>query len=158
MKNKPLKNYVFWITVTVFVGFIAGLITRQGTKLYNETVVKPPLSPPAIVFPIVWTVLYALMGYCAARVSLAFPSKNRKNAIYVYSLQLVFNFFWSLIFFNAEAFLFAFIWLVILWGIILATILIFRRVDRLAGNLLIPYLIWVTFALYLNFGVFLMNR
>ena len=158
MKNKPWKNYVFWIVLTEAVGFLSGFLTREGTKIYAETIIKPPLSPPAIVFPIVWVILYALMGYCAARVSLTRPSKDRRTAIYFYVAQLVFNFFWSIIFFNAQAFLFAFFWLVALWGLILATIISFRKVDRLAGNLLIPYLVWVTFAGYLNLGVWLLNR
>lgn len=157
MKNKPWKNYVFWIVLTEAVGFLSGLITREGTKIYAETIVKPPLSPPAIVFPIVWSILYALMGFCAARVSLTRPSKNRRTAIYFYIAQLAFNFFWSIIFFNAQAFLAAFFWLVALWGLILATIIFFRKTDRLAGNLLIPYLVWVTFAGYLNLGVWILN-
>jgi tryptophan-rich sensory protein len=158
MKNKPWKNYVFWIALTVAVGFVSGLLTRQGTELYKNTITKPPLSPPAIVFPIVWTILYALMGYCAARVSLTPPSKDRRSAIYLYIAQLAFNFFWSIIFFNFQAFLFAFIWLVALWILIFFTIRFFRKVDTLAGNLMIPYLVWVTFAGYLNLGVWLLNR
>ena len=158
MKNKPWKNYVFWIVLTEAVGFLSGFLTREGTKIYAETITKPPLSPPAIVFPVVWVIMYALMGFSAARVSLTRPSKNRRTAIYFYIAQLVFNFFWSIIFFNAQAFLFAFFWLVVLWGLILAAIIAFRKVDRLAGNLLIPYLVWVTFAGYLNLGVWLLNR
>lgn len=158
MKNKPWKNYVFWILLTEAVGFVSGFLIRNGTEIYKNTITKPPLSPPAIVFPIVWTLLYALIGYCAARVSLTSPSKNRRSAIYVYLLQLAFNFFWSIIFFNLQAFLFAFFWLIVLWGLIVLTIKLFKKVDSSAGNLLIPYLVWVTFALYLNIGVWLLNR
>ncbi len=158
MKNKPWKNYVFWIVLTEAVGFVAGLLTREGTKIYNETITKPPLLPPAIVFPIVWAVLYALMGFCAAKVSLQNPSKNRRTAIYFYIAQLAFNFFWSIIFFNAQAFLIAFIWLVALWALIILTIRAFRKVDLFAGNLMIAYLVWVSFAGYLNLGVWLLNR
>ena len=158
MKNKPWKNYVFWIVITEAVGFVSGLLTRQGTEIYKNTITKPPLSPPAIVFPIVWAILYALMGFCAARVSLTPPSKDRRCAIYFYIAQLAFNFFWSIIFFNLQAFLFAFFWLVALWILIFLTIRAFRKVDELAGNLMIPYLIWVSFAGYLNLGVWLLNR
>ena len=158
MKNKPWKNYVFWIVLTEAVGFVSGLLTREGTKIYSETIVKPPLSPPAIVFPIAWVLLYALMGYCAARVSLTKPSKNRRCAIYYYCAQLGFNFLWSIIFFNARAFLFALVWMIALWVLIFLTIREFRKVDALSGKLMIVYLVWVTFALYLNLGVWLLNR
>lgn len=158
MKNQKWKNYVFWIAVTEAVGLVAGLLTREATEIYKTTVEKPPLSPPAILFPIVWTVLYALMGVSAARVSLTKSSAQRKNAIYIYVAQLVFNFFWSIIFFSFQAFGFAFIWILVLWALILAMILKFRKIDMFAGNLQIPYLVWVTFAAYLNIGVWFLNR
>ena len=158
MKNKPWKNYVFWILLTEAVGFVSGLLTREGTELYKNTIVKPPLSPPAIVFPIVWALLYAVMGYCAARVSLTSPSKDRRTAVYLYIVQLIFNFFWSIIFFNLQAFGFAFLWLAALWILIFLTLRAFKRVDELAGRLMIPYLVWVSFAGYLNLGVWLLNR
>lgn len=158
MKNQKWKNYVFWIALTEAVGLVAGLITREATEIYKTTIEKPPLSPPAILFPIVWAVLYALMGVSAARVSLEPKSKNTKNALYIYGAQLAFNFFWSIIFFNFQAFGFAFFWLVALWALILIMILKFRKIDELAGNLQIPYLVWVTFAGYLNLGVWLLNR
>ena len=158
MKNQKWKNYVFWIAVTEAVGLVAGLLTREATEIYKTTVEKPPLSPPAILFPIVWTVLYALMGVSAARVSLTKSSAQRKNAIYIYVAQLVFNFFWSIIFFSFQAFGFAFIWILVLWALILAMILKFRKIDVFAGNLQIPYLVWVTFAAYLNIGVWFLNR
>lgn len=158
MKRKPWKNYVFWIVFTEAVGLVSGLLTRQGTEIYKNTVVKPPLSPPAIVFPIAWTLLYALMGYCVARVSLKEPSKNRRTSVYLYLAQLTFNFFWSIIFFNLQAFLFAFFWLVAMWILIFLTLGSFKKTDETAGNLMIPYLAWVTFAGYLNLGVWLLNR
>ena len=158
MKSKQWKNYAFFIAVTEATGLLSGLITRQGTELYKTSVIKPPLSPPAIVFPIVWAILYLLMSIAASRVSLTSPSKDRRSAIYLYFLQLAFNFFWSIIFFNFEAFGFAFIWLAALWALILMTLIRFRRLDRVAGNLFVPYLAWVTFAGYLNLGVWILNR
>ena len=158
MKNKPWKNYAFWILLTEAVGFVSGLLTREGTELYKNTITKPPLSPPAIVFPIAWALLYAVMGYCAARVSLTSPSKDRRTAVYLYIVQLIFNFFWSIIFFNLQAFGFAFLWLAALWILIFLTVRLFKKVDELAGNLMIPYLVWVSFAGYLNLGVWLLNR
>ena len=158
MKNRPWKNYVFFIAVTEAVGVFAGIIIKDGVKIYSEAITKPPLSPPSWVFPVMWSVLYALMGYCAARVSLSKPSKDRRRALYYYAAQLAFNFLWSIIFFNAQAFLIAFIWLAILWVLIFLTMRQFGKIDSLSGKLMIPYLIWVSFAGYLNLGVWLLNR
>ena len=118
---------------------------------------KPPLSPPGIVFPIVWGILYALMGIGAARIYLAPESRERTRSLLLYFVQLMFNFFWSIIFFNFQRFGFALIWLLVLWVLILRMILAFRRVDKTAALLQIPYLLWVTFAAYLNFGVWRLN-
>lgn len=119
--------------------------------------VKPPLSPPGWVFPLVWTVLYALMGIGAARVSLTQEGKDRSRALNVFVAQLIVNFFWSLIFFNARAYGFAFVWLLLLWLLIIWMILAFRKVDKVAAWLQIPYFLWVTFAAYLNYGVWKLN-
>ena len=118
----------------------------------------PALAPPALLFPIVWTLLYALMGFGAARVDLSPPSAARRSGLRVYGLQLFFNFFWTLIFFNLQAFGAAFLWLIALWGLILWMLLLFRKADPLAGWLQLPYLLWVTFAGYLNLAVWLLNR
>ncbi|MBE6827575.1 MAG: tryptophan-rich sensory protein [Ruminococcaceae bacterium] len=158
MKNKPWKNYAFWIAVTEIVGLIAGLISRKGTELYSETIIKPPLSPPALLFPIVWVLLYAVMGIGAAKISLSRPSETRRKALYIYIAQLAVNFFWSIIFFNFQAFAFAYVWLLALWGLIVLMILSFRKLDKTAAYLQIPYLVWVSFAGYLNLGVWLLNR
>lgn len=152
------KTYALWIAIAESVGVLAGLLTREGTRLYAASVVKPPLSPPAIVFPIVWSILYALMGVSAARVYLAPDSVFRTRSLRIFWLQLAFNFVWSILFFNLEAFGLAFVWLVILWALILMMILAFSKVDRLAALLQIPYLLWVTFAGYLNLGVWLLSQ
>ncbi len=126
-------------------------------EIYTSQIVQPPLSPPAILFPIVWGILYALMGISAARIYLSAPSKERSLGLNIFAVQLVVNFFWSLIFFNAQAYGFAFIWLLLLWGLVLWMILTFRKVDPLAAWLQIPYLLWLTFAAYLNAGVWYLN-
>ena len=125
---------------------------------FSQTAIQPPLSPPAILFPIVWSILYAFMGVSAARVWLSQPSEDRSNGLNLFVAQLVVNFFWSLIFFNAGAYGFAFLWLLLLWALVFAMILTFRKVDPLAAYLQIPYLLWLTFAAYLNFGVWYLNR
>ena len=158
MNKNTVKRYAFWIAFTELVGLIAGLITREATKLYAESITKPPLSPPAILFPIVWAVLYALMGVSAARLQLSFERERRGKELYLYLAQLCFNFFWSIIFFNFQAFGFAFAWIIALWILILLMILSFAKKDRTAALLQIPYLVWVTFAAYLNFGVWLLNK
>lgn len=155
--KRNLKNYLLWIILAEAVGLLAGLLTAESTRLYSAVTVKPPLSPPAIVFPIVWTVLYALMGFGAARVYQSPGGAARSLGLNLYIAQLIVNFFWSLIFFNVQAYGFALLWLTVLWCLILVMILVFRKVDPLAAWLQIPYLLWVTFALYLNWGVWRLN-
>ena len=139
------------------MGALSGWLTREGTQLFSETVVKPPLTPPSLVFPIVWGILYALMGIGAARVSLTEPSEDRSRGLNLFVAQLIVNFFWSLIFFNAQAYGFAFFWLLLLWGLVLWMTLTFRKVDPIAAWLQVPYLLWLTFAAYLNIGVWRLN-
>ncbi|MBQ9492350.1 MAG: tryptophan-rich sensory protein [Oscillibacter sp.] len=158
MKNQTWKVYLAWILFTEAVGGLSGWLTREGTKYFNAAVTKPPFSPPGIVFPIVWAALYLLMGVGAARVYLTPGSRARSRSLFLYLLQLTFNFCWSVIFFTVRAYGAAFLWLVVLWFLILSMILSFREVDSLAGNLQIPYLIWVLFAGYLNAGVWALNR
>ena len=158
MKRQSWKPYVFWILFTEGVGFLSGWLTREGVDLFNATAQQPPLSPPSLLFPIVWTILYALMGIGAARIYLAPASNARSRALLIYLLQLAFNFFWSILYFNLQYYALAFFWLLALWGLILWMILSFYRVDKMAAMLQIPYFLWVTFAAYLNFGVWMLNR
>ena len=152
------KTYGLWILLAEAVGGLSGFLTREGTKIYNATVEQPPLSPPSIVFPIVWGILLALMGIGAARVYLAPPSAIRTRGLRLFFVQLAFNFFWSILFFNLQNFGFALVWLLVLWVLILWMILAFYRVDKWAALLQIPYLLWVSFAAYLNYGVWMLNR
>ena len=151
------KPYLFWILLAETVGGLSGWLTREGTKIYQQTIVQPPLSPPGWVFPVVWTILFALMGISAARIYLAPPSRERSRGLNLFIAQLVVNFFWSPIFFNLQAFGFAFLWLLMLWGLVLWMIFTFRKVDPTAAKLQIPYLLWLTFAAYLNLGVWYLN-
>ena len=158
MKTAKAKTYVFWIVLTELVGAAAGLLSRRGIGLYKTAVFKPAFSPPSSLFPIVWTILYLLMGIAAARVSLYSDGERRRSALRLYAVQLGVNFLWPLIFFNLQAFGPAFLWLVLLWALIVAMTLRFRELDRTAANLQIPYLIWVLFAGYLNYGVWMLNK
>lgn len=153
MKNK--KNYVLFISVAVLTGLISALLTRNNMNIYDK-ISTPPLSPPGILFPIVWTILYILMGISAARI---YTANNNKwsRSLSVWSVQLIVNFLWSILFFNYQAFLLSFIWLVILLILIMTMIILFYKNDKTAGLIQIPYFLWVTFAGYLNFAIYLLN-
>ena len=157
MNKKPRKTYVLWIAICEAVGFLAGILTRQGTKIYAQTAIKPPLTPPGWLFPVVWGVLYALMGIGAARITLTPSSAGRSRGLNLMVTQLVVNFFWPLLFFNAGVYGFALLWLLLLWGLVLWMILVWRKVETLAAWLQIPYLLWLSFAVYLNAGVWYLN-
>lgn len=157
MKNSNWKTYAFWIILCEAVGALAGWISAGGIEVYSALANKPPLTPPQWVFPVVWSILYALMGISAARISLTPPSKERNRGLNLFTAQLIVNFFWPLLFFNAQAFGFVLIWLILLWVLVLAVILTFRKIDKTAAWLLIPYLLWLTFAVYLNAGVYILN-
>ena len=116
---------------------------------------KPTFAPPGFLFPVVWTILYVLMGIASYLVLTS--GKLTGNALIVYGIQLVFNFFWSILFFNLGLCMFAFLWLVLLWLLILLTTVLFYQILKPAGYLMIPYLLWVTFAGYLNLGICLLN-
>ena len=152
------KPYLFWILLTEAVGALSGWLTSAATAAYSTSIVKPPLSPPGWVFPVVWTILFALMGIGAARIYLSPPSSARSLGLNLFIAQLVVNFFWSPIFFNLQAFGLAFFWLLLLWGLVLAMILVFRKTEPTAAKLQIPYLLWLTFAAWLNLGVWYLNR
>ena len=152
------KNYIISSIIALAAGGLSALLTAGSMDLYSE-ITKPPLTPPSVLFPIVWTVLYILMGISSA---IIYNQKDEKtgevrSALTVYGINLFLNFFWSIIFFNMRAFLFSFIWLVILWIVILVMIIRFYRIRPIAGILQIPYLLWVTFAGYLNLAIFLLN-
>lgn len=158
MKVSHWKTYAVWILFSEAVGALSGWLTRDGVKLYNAAVEQPPLSPPSLVFPIVWGILFALMGIGAARVYLAPASGERARGLRLFLAQLCFNFFWSILFFCFQAFGAAFLWLLALWVLIFAMTVSFSRVDPPAARLQLPYLLWVAFAAYLNVGVWVLNR
>lgn len=158
MKKGQWKIYAAWILLAEAVGALSGWLSRTGMEVFSATAVQPPLSPPGFLFPVVWTVLYGLMGFGAGRVWLPEPSPERSRGLNLFIAQLVINFFWSLIFFNLGAYGFALVWLVLLWILAVAMAVAFARVSPAAGWLQVPYLLWLTFAAYLNAGVWLLNR
>lgn len=162
MKNKTLRNVITFV-ISIFIplatGIAASLITMDSMNIYQE-IITPPLSPPSILFPIVWTILYILMGVSSALIII-----NRQNdvenadlGIAYYAISLAFNFVWSLIFFNFRYYLFAFIWLLALLYLIIRTITSYHKVYPIAAYLQIPYAVWVAFAGYLNIAIYLLNK
>jgi len=156
--NTKIKPLLISISIPLLVGGLSAFLTRNSMETFTQ-LNKPPLSPPGILFPIVWTILYFLMGLASYLILTSnSPAGQIKEALFVYALQLGINFFWSIFFFNNEWYLFSFFWLVLLWIFILRTIQLFLPISKTAGYLMIPYLIWVTFAGYLNLGIWWLNR
>lgn len=154
MKN--LKALVVSILIPLAVGGLAGFLTRNNMDVYNG-LIQPPLSPPSWIFPIAWTILYILMGISAYLIYQS-DSPNKESALRIYAVQLIVNFLWSIIFFNMQMYLFAFLWLLLLLALIILMIISFSRINKTAAYLLVPYLLWVIFAGYLNFMIYLLNR
>lgn len=156
MKSK-WKPILIWVLISEAVGALSGFLSREGMQLYIQTAEKPLLSPPGWVFPVVWVTLFALMGIGAGLVVREPASLERSRGLNLMVTQLVVNFFWPLLFFNAQAFGFSLLWLLLLWALVLWMILVFRKTVPLAAWLQIPYLLWLSFALYLNAGVWYLN-
>ena len=155
---KKYKTHIISILIAFGVGGLSAFITSKNMNLYEE-IIMPPLSPPSILFPIVWTILYLLMGISSAMIynqKETYPKEARK-ALTIYAINLFLNFTWSIIFFNLRAFFFSFSWLLLLWATILTMIVKFYNIKPIASYLQIPYLLWVTFAGYLNLSIFFLN-
>lgn len=154
--NIDFKKLIISIAVPLAVGGISSLIVNGDFKSYSTEVVKPPLSPPQWLFPVVWTLLYILMGISVYPVYEK-DKTEAKQPLSVYVIQLVLNFMWPIFFFMQRAYLFSFIWLILLWAFVLAMIISFYKISRASGIMQIPYLIWLSFAGYLNLSVYLLN-
>ena len=147
------------VLIPIGVGTLAGVLSMGGMEKF-ATLNKPPLSPPAWLFPVAWTILYTLMGISSYLIYTSEEPKDsnlKSQALSTYGYQLLVNFLWPVFFFNFQWYLFSFLWLVFLWILVLIMILEFRKIDPLAALLNIPYLLWLTFAAYLNLGVWLLN-
>lgn len=156
---KKLKPYIVSVVIALGVGGLSAAVTSGSMEIYSK-INQPPLSPPSVLFPIVWTILFTLMGISAAIIYRYKDTKHDgvRTALIVYAVNLAVNFIWSLIFFNMQAYLFAFIWILLLLAVIITMIVLFRRISPLAAYLQIPYLFWVAFAAYLNLAIYLLNR
>ena len=156
MTLKKYKPYLISIAIPLAVGGLSAFFSMKGMP-YFETVRKPWFQPPNILFPIVWTILYILMGISSARVWESNDPK-KTSALKTYSLQLIVNFFWSIIFFGIHQYSFAFFWLLLLIGLVIKMIRDFAQIDIKAARLQIPYLFWCCFAAILNFSIWQLNR
>lgn len=145
------------IAIPVVVGVVSALLTMNSMEMY-EYMNKPALSPPAWLFPVVWTLLYILMGISSYLILTSEAGKEEiSSAIKLYAYQLLVNFLWPTFFFNFEWYFFSAVWLILLWVLVLLMIRCFYPINKVAAYMNIPYLIWLTFAAYLNIGVWILN-
>ena len=154
MKIRDKSALIISILIPLAVGTMSALFS--GNMSSYSILTQPAFSPPGFIFPVVWTILYILMG-ASSYIVYSSNSPNKPKALLIYGIQLFFNFCWSIIFFGLDLYLFAFIWLIALIFIIIIMIRQFYIVSPLAAYLQIPYLIWCIFAAYLNFSIFLLN-
>ncbi len=145
------------IALPLAVGGVAAFLT-MGSMEQFEALNQPPLSPPGWLFPIVWTILYTLMGIASYLIqTVEGNDEQKKKAISLYRYQLIVNFLWPTFFFNFQWFFFSLLWLLLLWVLVFIMLLQFYKLSKPAAYLIVPYLLWLTFAAYLNFGVWLLN-
>lgn len=158
-KWKKIGSVALAIIIPLTVGGLSAFLTRDAMKTFSN-LNQPPLSPPSWLFPVVWTILFILMGISSY---IIYNSKNtyfyeeREKSLIYYVVQLIFNFIWSLLFFNMKWFVFSFIWLLVLWVLILLLMINAKKVNKISFYLLIPYVLWVTFAGYLNLSIAILN-
>ena len=159
-----MKEKLYWrsllaaVALPLAVGTLSSILVGDAVLEYAG-MNKPPLSPPGWIFPAMWTLLYALMGFASWLVHISEASQPRKKrALGLYALQLAVNFVWPLIFFKAMWYLAAFFWLLLLWLLVIACTVRFYCIRRSAAWMLLPYVLWLSFAAYLNYGVWLLNR
>lgn len=152
---KKLFPYFISVATALGIGGISAFLTKDNMSVYSD-LNRPTLSPPSEIFPIVWSVLFVLMGIAVALVWCS-SKKQYDDALLFYGAQLTFNFCWTIIFFNLRAFLLAFIWLIVLLVLIGITLAKFYKLNKTAGLLLVPYFLWVCFAGYLNLMIWVLN-
>lgn len=142
------------ILISLGVGVLSFLFTMGNMDIYSE--INTMIEPPKILFPIVWTILYILMGISSYKIYKSY-SDHKKDALLIYACQLIVNFFWSIIFFNFRNFLLAFIWIIALDILVILMIYYFYKINKKAGLLQIPYLLWLGFATFLTYQIYVLN-
>lgn len=158
MRKVSIGALIAALIIPLAIGGVSAALSYKGMAAYGS-MNKPPLSPPAWVFPVAWTILYLMMGLASYFVFVSESSSRSKGiALTLYVVQLAMNFMWSIVFFNWGYYLFAFVWLIIMWGLVIFCTAQFREISRLAVGLMIPYILWLTFAAYLNLGTYILNK
>ncbi len=150
-----LKSLIISLAISLGVGGLSSVVTKGSSEIYKG-LNQPPLAPPSWLFPIVWTILYILMGI-SSYIIYESNSNIKNKALTVYITQLAVNFIWPILFFNLEMFLFSFIWLILLLGLVLYMTLLFYQIKPFAAYLQIPYILWLIFAGYLNLMIYILN-
>ena len=157
MKTTNIK-LLRYIAIPLIVGAIAALLTSDSMTIF-KSLDKPALSPPGWLFPIVWTILYTLMGISAYLIGISNVAPiERAKALTLYTYQLAVNFLWSIFFFNFEWYFFSFLWIILLWILVFLMIRSFYKINKVPAYLNLPYLLWISFAAYLNLGIWFLNK
>lgn len=157
MSKKDVLPIVLSILIALSAGFIGSYFTASSVSTWYTTINKPSFSPPNWIFAPVWTALYILMGVAAFLIWRERHHPQAKTALIFYGVQLVLNAFWSIIFFGMSNPGLALIELLVLWVLVLITMVKFYKINRTAGWLLAPYLLWGTFASILNYAIWMLN-
>lgn len=155
MKKINWKRLIIIIIITFIVGSFFSFFTMNNMDTFKE--LKKPINVPGVLFPVVWSIIYLLMSISCYIITTK-DDKNKDNAIIWYGIQLIINSLWSLIFFGFSAYLFSFIWIILLLAIVIIMIVKFYKIDKMAAYLNIPYVLWILFAGFLNLGIYILNR
>jgi len=158
MKKINFSQLFLFILAPLGAGFVGSFFTSQSVNSWYTTLNKPKLNPPGWIFAPVWTMLYILMGIASYKVFKNGTGNAKKQALIFYGVQLLFNLLWSILFFGLQRPDLSLLEIVVLWLLIVATLVKFYRIDKWAGYLLIPYLLWVSFASFLNLQIYMLNR
>lgn len=163
MKKLNIVKLLIAVFIPLAVGGLSAFLTKDAMLIFNS-IDKPPLAPPGIVFPIAWSILYVLMGISSYIIyDLDINTLNteqivlRKQTLIIYVVQLIFNFFWTIIFFKFSMYKFAFVWLMTLWILVFLYIKTSFKLNKISSYLMMPYLVWMTFAVYLNLMIDILN-
>ena len=150
-----IRKLIISILIPVLLGGIVGLLTGAGDNY--KTIVQPSFAPPGFIFPIVWTILYTLMGISSYIISES-NSYYKDEALIIYYVQLIVNLLWSFIFFSLNWYFISFIWILLLIYLVITMIKKFYSISKVSGLIQIPYLLWLIFAAVLNLSIFILNR
>lgn len=152
---QKIKSMLKAVAIPLLAGVLSGFLTKDAMELF-QSMTKPPFSPPGWLFPVVWSILYILMGISSFLIYRS-NSENKEEALSLYLYQLLVNFLWPVFFFSFGWYFFSLLWLLLLWFLVVKMISVFYKISPAAALLNIPYLLWLTFAAYLNAGVWLLN-